>query len=95
MPGEIIGELLIRPIAELILHIVGYYTSRILLPIFSFGHIFVAPSPKGIKVKPKWHGFGSASNGKIVVHEEMGTLLGLLIWAAFITIGFIIYSNWS
>ena len=50
MPGEIIGELLIRPIAELILHIVGYYTSRILLPIFSFGHIFVAPHPKESKL---------------------------------------------
>ena len=50
-------------------------------------------SSKGVKVKPKWHGFDSASNGKIVVHEEMEALLGLLFGAGIIVIVFIIYSN--
>jgi len=93
MIGEIIGEAFLRVVFEIIIQVVGYYTSRIIFPIISFGRISVAPAGKGVKVKPKWHGFNSASNGKIVIHEETGALLGLLFWAGIIVIAFIVYSN--
>ena len=93
MPGEAIAEFLLRPILELILQLIGYFTSRVLFPLISFGYISVAPSSKGVRVYPKWHGFDRASNGKIVLHEEMGALLGIIIWVLAIIGGVYVYST--
>lgn len=86
--GEIIGELLLRPLFEFLLQLIGYITARVLLPILSFGFITVAPASKGVKVYPKWHGLHCVSNGKIVLHEEMGALLGIVIWLVIIALVF-------
>ena len=91
MLGDIIWELILRPIFELILQIIGYFTSRFILPAITFGFIAVAPANKGVKVRPKWHGFNRASNGRIVLHEEMGALLGILIWVLLIVLGVLIF----
>lgn len=82
MPGSIIGELVLQPIAELVLQVVGYFTGRLVVPVLSFGYAVVEPAPKGTRVYPKWHGFGRGSTGGVVVDAEMGSLLGLLFWAA-------------
>ncbi len=95
MPGEAIAEFFLRPILELILQLIGYYTARFLFPLLSFGFITVAPSAKGIKVYPKWHGFNRASNGKIVLHEEMGALFGIIFWLLSIGVGVYVYSQFS
>ncbi len=89
MPVEIITELILRPILELILHVIGYYTSRIILPIVSLGKIIVEPGEKGTKVYPKWHGFNKASTGKVILHCEMGALIGICFWLVVITIAVI------
>lgn len=86
--GEIIGELLLRPLFEFLLQLIGYITARVLLPILSFGFVTVAPASKGVKVYPKWHGLDRASNGKVVLHEEMGALLGIVIWLVIIALVF-------
>jgi hypothetical protein len=81
MPGEIVGELILRPILEVALQIFAYFTGRVIVPLFSFGMAYVEPAPKGVRVVvPKWHGFHRGSRGKIVVDCEMGALLGLLFW---------------
>jgi len=81
MPGEIIGELILRPIAEIVLQILCYFTGRVVVPVLSLGLAYVEPAPKGVRVVvPKWHGFHRGSKGKVVVDAEMGALLGLLFW---------------
>lgn len=89
MPGEAIAEFFLRPILEMLLQLIGYFTSRILFPIITLSYVTVAPASKGVKVYPKWHGINRASNGKIVLHEEMGALLGIILW--FIVIALSIY----
>lgn len=91
MPGEAIAEFFLRPIFEIVIQLAGYFTARLLLPIISFGYISVAPSKKGVKVYPKWHGFNRASNGTVVLHEEMGALIGVLFWFILIGAGFYVY----
>jgi hypothetical protein len=93
MPGEAIAEFFLRPILEIIIQLIGYFTSRLLLPAISLGYITVAPATKGVKVYPKWHGFNRASNGKIVLHEETGALLGIIFWFIAIGIGIYVYSQ--
>lgn len=95
MPGEAIAEFFLRPIFELLIQLIGYFTSRILFPIVSFGYITVAPASKGIKVYPKWHGINRTSNGKIVLHEEMGALLGFIFWLIVIGVGIYMFSQTS
>jgi hypothetical protein len=65
MPAEAIAEFFLRPILELILQLIEYFTARVLFPVVSFGFITVAPSAKGVKVYPGWHGFNRATNGKL------------------------------
>lgn len=89
MPAEALAEFILRPLFELIIQLIGYFTARILFPVLSFGFISVAPSAKGVKVYPKWHGINRTSNAKIVLHEEMGALLGILCWL--FSIGICIY----
>jgi len=81
MPGEVIGELILRPIAELLLQIAGDYTGRVVVPVFTFGFVHVEPAAKGVQVFPKWHGFHRASDGRRVLDAEMGAFLGLVFWA--------------
>jgi hypothetical protein len=95
MPGEAIAEFFLRPILELLLHLLGYFTSRLLFPVLTFGYVTVAPASKGVRVYPKWHGFNRGSDGKVVLHEEMGALLGIICWFVVIGIGLYVYSRVS
>ncbi|WP_233561823.1 hypothetical protein, partial [Halorubrum sp. Atlit-28R] len=61
------------------------------VPVISFGHACVAPAPKGVCVKPRWHGFNRGSDGKVVIDAEMGAFLGLLFWAAAAVTAFLIF----
>ena len=80
MPLSLIGELILQPIAEVVLQLAGYFTAKIIIPIISFGKASVEPAPKGVRVTPKWHRFQRASAGTIVIEAEMASLLGLLFW---------------
>ncbi len=39
MPGSIIGELILRPILEIVVHTIGYYVGLFLIPILTLGRI--------------------------------------------------------
>jgi hypothetical protein len=93
MPGSIIGELILQPIAEALLQFVGYFTGRIIVPVFSFGRAYVEPAPKGVRVRPKWHGFNRGSDGHIVVDCEMGAVLGLIFWLVAGIAGYFIHCH--
>jgi len=92
MPGEIIGELVLRPIAELILQVACYFTGRVIVPALSLGTAYVEPAPKGSRIViPKWHGFHRGSDGKTIVDCEMGALLGLLFWACVALVSYFVF----
>ena len=95
MPGEAIAEFFLRPILEILLQLIGYFTSRFLFPVLSLGYITVAPATKGVKVYPKWHGFNRSSKVKIVLHEEMVALLGIIFWFLIIGTNVYVYSQVS
>ncbi len=91
MPGSIIGELILQPIAEAFLQFVGYFTGRVVVPAISFGRAYVEPAPKGVRVWPKWHGFNRGSDGRIVLDCEMGALMGVIFWLGISVAGYFIY----
>jgi hypothetical protein len=93
MPESIVGELILEPLAEIALQIVGYFTGKIVVSAFSFGRAYVEPKQEGVRIViPKWHGFNYCSDGKIVVTAEMGALIGFLFW---IFIIFLYFRFWT
>jgi hypothetical protein len=92
MPGEIIVELIFRPLVELVLQLICYLTGRVVVPFFSLGTAYVEPAPKDVRViTPKWHGFHRGSSGKVVVDCEMGALLGLLFWVFVAVVCYVVH----
>ena len=82
MPGEAIGEFILRPLFELVLHVLGYLTGRIVVPLFSMGTVRVMPIFRPAKVKPKWHGFHRGPKGNLIADCDTATLIGLVFWLA-------------
>jgi hypothetical protein len=78
-------------VAQLFLEIVCYFTARFLLPLMTFGRVNVDPMSRGTRLKMKWHGVHRTTVGKIVLHPDLGTLLGLIFWLAVVVLGFTIY----
>lgn len=57
MPPSIIGELILRPILELIFHVLGYYLGRVLVFLFTLGRIECDRLvPRTPRLKTKWAG---------------------------------------
>jgi hypothetical protein len=80
MPGSIISEWLLRPLIELLLQLLGYWTGRIVVPALSFGLIRIEHIERAKRIRPRWHGFHRGKDGGIVIDDEMTMLLGFLSW---------------
>lgn len=84
MPGSVIVELILQPLAEGLLHIAGYITGRVVVPAFSLGFVCVEPIAPSRRPRPKWRpsgqGFYHRQGRRIVLSAELGTLLGLVFW---------------
>jgi hypothetical protein len=78
--AELVVEFVVKPICELVVHIAGYVTATVLVPVISLGRAYVEPAAEGVRVTPRWHGFNRDSNGKIAIDCEMGAFLGLMFW---------------
>ncbi len=91
MPGSVIVELIIRPLAEITLEIAGYATGRVVVPVLSFGRVTVEPVCKDKRAKPRWQGFYRNENKRIILTVETGALLGLFFWFAVGGLGYWIY----
>lgn len=90
MPLGAIAEAILQPIIEVVLQLFCYGTAWLLVPIFSFGRVFVEPTPMRAFVKP---GFGSiqrSGRGLYVMDAELGSLIGMVFWFA-VAIGTFIY----
>ncbi len=80
MPLSFIAELVLQPVLEGGVQLGAYLTSRALVPVLSLGRAHVEPVLKGTRVKFRWHGFARGPDGRIVIHCDMGALLGLVFW---------------
>ena len=79
MPLRVISEIIIQPIAELAVQIFGYFTSRIIVPIFTLGLVHVEGEPIDAIVALKF-GRIQRRNNKLVMDAELGALVGIVFW---------------
>ena len=92
MPLSPIAEFILQPIAELVLQVIGYFTARVIVPIFSFGVIHVEPGPHKEVVVPKF-GRAQRHSGKLVMDAELGALIGIIFWLVVVVGSFAYYNN--
>lgn len=86
-------EFILRPILEFVLYVFGYWTGRLVLPLFSAGRVEVAPLFERTKVKPKWHGFQRGAEGRLVADSDTASLIGFVFWAAIGVICYVAFSR--
>ena len=84
MLGELLGELIIKPIFE----IVCYWTGKPVARLLSLGRLHVSlstdPDRKG-KPNKRWRSVTVTRGAKRYVHPEVVSLVGIFVWVAIIT----------
>jgi len=94
--GEVIGEIILRPILELVFYGICYWTGFILIKFTSLGRIKLAPLHtihEKNRNKKKWYQVDSSiwlsrPMQRRALKAEFTCLLGMIIW---ITLGVVIY----
>ncbi|OWQ45659.1 hypothetical protein CDL60_17440 [Roseateles noduli] len=79
---EALFEFIVQPIVEVVLHLAGFGTAWLLLPVLTLGRVRVEPSTKGVFVKPGRGRIVKQSGGFFLMEAELASLCGILIWAA-------------
>ena len=82
MPLGAIAEVILQPIIEVVLQLFCYGTAWLLVPIFTFGIVFVEPTPIREFVKPGFGRLQRSSKGHYVMDAELGSLIGMVFWFA-------------
>ena len=92
MPASIIGELILRPVLELIFHVLGYYLGRVVVFIFTLGRIkcdrLLADTPRR---KAKWAGTYHRRAQTIYLTADATAILGFLFIAMLIGVGILVW----
>jgi hypothetical protein len=91
MPLSSIGEAILQPIFEIAIQVIGYYTSRVIVPIFTLGAVHVEPGPQKEMVVPKF-GRIQRHNSQLIMDAELGSLIGIIFWLITV-VGFGYYIN--
>lgn len=100
MLSELLGELIVKPLFWL----VGYHTGKPLVRLLSLGRLHVSltaePAPRRSKRKRRqsepsrpWYSVTFTCAGKRYLDPECVALLGLLAWAAAITVAVLIFRH--
>ncbi|MDN6883793.1 hypothetical protein QMO14_09310 [Variovorax sp. CAN2819] len=86
MPLEGLAEALIRPVVELVLqpvaeaaiHLIGYLTGLVVVPVATLGRVVVEQHEEGVEaMTAKWV---QAPSGRIVINANLGSMVGFLTW---------------
>ena len=83
--AELFLRFLLDVIVYTVIHVLalpGYYTARLIVPLFSRGQLMVAPPPNNATVFTRWHGFHRLSNGSVVVGTGMASFIGTVFLIA-------------
>jgi hypothetical protein len=85
MPGSILGELILRPIFELVFHVVAYCIGSVVVPIVSLGRWKCDPmlreTSKKKQHKVRWGGLYQVRGQQVYVKAEGTALVGLVFGA--------------
>ena len=82
MPLGAIAEEILQPIIEVIFQLFCDGTAWSIVPIFTFGRVFVEPTPIREFVKPGFGSIQQSSRGHYVMDAELGSLIGMIFWFA-------------
>ncbi len=79
MPASIIGEIILRPLFELMFHVVAYHVGRVVVPVVSFGCWKCDPFLRDVpRKKLRWGGFYHLRGQQIYLTADATSLAGLL-----------------
>lgn len=82
-------ELVLQPIAEAVLHLAGYLTGFIVVPVATLGYIVVERLEEGVDaMTSSWL---RTPGGRIVISADLGSVVGLLTWLAIGVTALLIY----
>jgi hypothetical protein len=86
MPAKIVFQL----VGEVVLGAVALLAAKFLLPLITFGRVQIEDF-RNPPIKFRWHGVHRLPNGQIVLHADLGVLIGLLLVVAVVAIGVFAY----
>lgn len=85
---RVIG-LVLQVLAELLFQGLCYFTSRLVVPLFTLGYVRVEPlSETTGSVWPRWRRWRAKPGGGKVLSADAGTLVGLVFWVGVIAVSF-------
>ncbi len=92
MPGSFIGEIIVRPILELVFQVAAYYVGCIVVPVVSLGRWQCDPLlSDGPKRRLRKFGLYHLRGQRVFLTAEATALVGLLFCAAVIALGLWLY----
>ncbi len=77
-----LAEAILQPIIEIVLQLFCYGSAWLLVPIFTFGKVYVEPTPMREFIKPGFGRLHRSHKGYYVMDAELGSLIGMLFWFA-------------
>lgn len=89
MPLRALAEAALQPIFEVVAHVAGYGTARLLVPVFTLGSVQVEPALMRKAVTARRQRIERSEVGGYVLEAEFATLLGLVFW---VVVGILTYS---
>lgn len=81
MALDAVAEFILRPFVEVAIHIAGYVTAYVMIPILTLGHVVVEPNRKHLALFRSGKRISRSPNGKLIMEAEIASYCGFLIWA--------------
>ncbi len=91
MPASLLTELIIRPLVEIMVHVVGYLTGIGVVSVFTLGRYSVEPLLPEQRPRPRIRKRGNAPLQPYVVSADDAVLIGFLFWAVVLGAGALIW----
>ena len=80
MPLSAIAEAILQPVFEAVLHVAGYLTGYVAVPLLTLGRVRVEPDTSKEVVFPMVGGVKRRSDGVWIIDAEFGALCGIVVW---------------
>lgn len=91
MPANLLTELVVRPVFEIVLYGLGYFTGQVVVPIMSLGRYSVEPIIQPRRPRPRLKRNQSICLAPFTVSADAATAIGLLVWVFIVACGFFVW----
>jgi hypothetical protein len=81
MPASLLTEIIFRPLFEIVLHVLGYLTGMVVVPLFTLGRYRIAPLLPEQRPRPRTRRQGHTPAQPDSISADDAALIGLLFWA--------------